>query len=122
MHEVGANGQILRLNQELMLIRSKHNELIRAVEIAEKGKATVAEANKFLLEKNKGLLSQLNKLKEEHTQLISKSKMLDSVISTIAEKRKSLVEKELSDFKQKLEQVSTKYIRIEAFEMRFYIH
>lgn len=101
MHENGADGQIQRLNQDLMSIRSKHNELIQNVDIAEKEKASVAEANKFLLEANKNLSDQLQKLKKEHTELISKSEMLNSVLSTIIEKNKSLVE-------QKLKQVSTK--------------
>lgn len=109
MRENTANGQVHRLNEELMSIRSKHNEMIRDVKIAETEKATIAEANKFLLEANKNLSSQLNKLKEEHSQLISKSDMLNSVIDTITEKNKSLVEEQLSNLNQKLEQVSIKY-------------
>lgn len=117
-----ATSQILRLNQELMSISSKHNELIRNVEIVEKEKATVAAENKYLLDANKDLSSKLNKLKEEHSQLISRCEMLNSVIATITEKSKTLVGKQLSDLKQKLEQVSAKYKLIGALKIRFLVH
>lgn len=123
MQENAATSQIIGLNQKLIAIGSKHNELLRNVEIAEKEKATVVAANKLLFDANKDLSSQLNKLKEEHSQLISRSEMLDSVIATINEKNKTLVERQLSDLKQKCEQVSAKNkLIIGALKMRFSVH
>lgn len=110
MRENTANGQIHKLNEELISIRSKHNEMIRDVEIAETEKVSVAEANKFLIEANNNLSSELNKLKEEHSLLIPKFNMLDSVMDTIAEQNKSLVEEQLSNHNQRLEQVSIMYL------------